>query len=313
MPTVSGFQAAHCGSRPQHSAADGDNKGRTMTMRSAWVSWLVGLLAIVGSQTSAVAAQEMTLATTTSTEDTGLLAAILPDFEQAHDVKVKVVAVGTGQALKLARDGNADVLLVHARQQEDQFIAEGFGKDRRDVMFNDFVVVGPADDPASIRGSKSTANAFAAIAARKVAFASRGDESGTHSREKAIWEQARIAPAGDWYLSIGQGMGSTLTFANEKKAYTLSDRGTYLSMKERLPALTILFGGTRISENPDSALLNPYGVIAVNPEKHSHVKYDLALQFIRWITSPEVQKRIGAFGVEKYGQPLFHPWGTKGE
>jgi tungstate transport system substrate-binding protein len=255
----------------------------------------------------------MTLATTTSTQDTGLLAAILPDFEKAHDAKVKVVALGTGQALKLARDGNADVVLVHAREQEDQFVADGFGKDRRDVMFNDFVLVGPKDDPVSIREKKTAADAFAAIAARKAAFVSRGDESGTHSREKAIWKQAKVVLESDWYLSVGQGMGATLVFANEKKAYTLVDRGTYLSMKERLPELAILVGGGRIEENTDPSLRNPYGIIAVNPEKHPHVKYELALQFIRWITSPETQKRIGAFGIDKFGQPLFHPWKAEGD
>jgi tungstate transport system substrate-binding protein len=282
-------------------------------MRSALVCWLVGLALLVGSATRAPASQEMTLATTTSTQDTGLLAAILPDFEKANDVKMKVVAVGTGQALKLARDGNADVVLVHAREQEDQFVADGFGKDRQDVMFNDFVLVGPKDDPVSIRSQKTAAEAFAAIAARKAAFVSRGDESGTHTREKAIWKQAQVVPESNWYLSVGQGMGATLVFANEKKAYTLSDRGTYLSMKDRLPELAILVGGSRIEENTDPSLRNPYGVIAVNPEKHPHVKYELALKFIRWMTSPETQKRIGAFGVDKFGQPLFHPWKTDGK
>jgi tungstate transport system substrate-binding protein len=282
-------------------------------MRSAVVCWVVGLALLGGSAADAAALQEMTLATTTSTRDTGLLAAILPHFEKAQDVKVNVVAVGTGQALKLARDGNADVVLVHAREQEDQFIADGFGRDRRDVMFNDFVLVGPKDDPASIRNKKSAADAFAAIAAGRGAFVSRGDESGTHTREKAIWKQAKVTPGGSWYFSVGQGMGATLVFANEKKAYTLSDRGTYLSMKERLPDLAILVGGSRIEENTDPSLRNPYGVIAVNPEKHPHVKYELALEFIRWITSPETQKRIGMFGVDKFGQPLFHPWRVEGK
>jgi tungstate transport system substrate-binding protein len=282
-------------------------------MRSALACWLVGLALLVGGTTRAPALQEMTLATTTSTQDTGLLAAILPDFEKANDAKVKVVAVGTGQAIKLARDGNADVVLVHAREQEDQFVAEGFGKDRQDVMFNDFVLVGPKDDPISMRSQRTAAEAFAAIAARKAPFISRGDESGTHTREKAIWKQAQIVPAGEWYASIGQGMGAVLMFTNEKKGYTLSDRGTYLSMKDRLPELAILVGGSRIEENTDPSLRNPYGVIAVNPAKHPHVKYELALKFIRWITSPETQKQIGAFGVDKLGQPLFHPWKADGK
>ncbi len=253
----------------------------------------------------------LTLATTTSTEDSGLLKAILPDFEKANDATVKVVAVGTGEALKLARDGNADVVLVHARAQEDQFVSEGFGKDRRDVMYNDFIVVGPSNDPASITRTRSAAQAFAAIAEHKATFVSRGDESGTHSREKAIWKQAGVNPEGGWYLSLGQGMGSTLMVADEKKAYTLSDRGTYLAMRARLPALSILFGGDRLDANPDPSLRNQYGVIAVNPEKHPHVKYELALKFIRWITSPETQKRIGIFGADKFGQPLFYPSSLK--
>jgi tungstate transport system substrate-binding protein len=258
-------------------------------------------------QSGAPQAQEMILATTTSTADSGLLDAILPAFEQANNVKVKVVAVGTGQALKLGQDGNADVVLVHARAQEDQFVADGWGVDRRNVMYNDFILVGPTQDPARVKGMTIAADAFNAIAAHQAAFASRGDESGTHTKEKSIWKQAGVEPQGDWYNSLGQGMGDTLIFANEKLAYTIADRGTYLSMKEKLPNLTILVGGGSVSENGDKSLLNPYGVIAVNPDKHAHAKFDLAEKFIAWITSPETQQRIGDYGVDKFGQPLFYP------
>lgn len=252
-------------------------------------------------------AQEMILATTTSTYDSGLLDAILPAFERAHGVRVKVVAVGTGQALKLAQDGNVDVVLVHARDQEDQFVAEGWGIDRRDVMYNDFVIVGPRQDPVGIKGMTTAADAFREIAARQGTFASRGDKSGTHAKEKSIWKQAGIEPQGNWYNSLGQGMGDTLIFANEKLAYTITDRGTYLSMGAKLPNLTILVGGESIAQNIDKQLLNPYGVIAVNPSRHPHVRFGLAEKFIDWITSTEVQNRIGSYGADKFGQPLFYP------
>jgi tungstate transport system substrate-binding protein len=252
-------------------------------------------------------AQEMILATTTSTADSGLLDFILPSFEKANNVKVKVVAVGTGQALKLGQDGNADVVLVHARAQEDQFVADGYGVDRRDVMYNDFIIVGPTQDPAGIKGMTSAADAFKAISSKQAVFASRGDNSGTHTKEKDIWKKAGIDPKGDWYKSLGQGMGDTLIFSNEKGAYTLADRGTYLSMKSKLPNLTVLVGGSSIKDNSDQTLLNPYGVIAVNPAKYPKVKYDLATKFINWITSPETQKLIGSYGVDKFGQSLFYP------
>jgi len=258
-------------------------------------------------------AQEMILATTTSTLDSGLLDVILPVFEKANSVKVKVVAVGTGQALKLGQDGNADVVLVHARAQEDQFVADGWGVDRRDVMYNDFIIVGPTQDPAGIQGMAAATDAFKAIASKQAAFASRGDNSGTDTKEKDLWKQAGVNPKGAWYKSLGQGMGDTLVFANEKGAYTLSDRGTYLSlsMKDRLPDLTILVGGASIKENGDKSLLNPYGVIAVNPAKHPNVKFDLAEKFINWITSAETQQLIGNYGVDKFGQPLFYPNATR--
>jgi tungstate transport system substrate-binding protein len=262
-----------------------------------------------GPATSPTAAplQELTLATTTSTADSGLLDAILPVFEQANGIKVNVIAVGTGQALKLGEDGNADVVLVHARAREDQFVADGWGIARHDVMYNDFILVGPAQDPAGIKETALATDALKAIAGRSATFASRGDESGTHTKEKDLWQKAGIAPQGDWYKSLGQGMGDTLVFANETGAYTLADRGTYLAMQDKLPNLAILVGGTSIAENQDKSLLNPYGVIAVNPAKHPHVKRDLAEKLIAWITSAETQALIGDYGVDKYGQPLFYP------
>jgi len=243
--------------------------------------------------------QTLILATTTSTYDSGLLDFLLPDFEAQHNAKVEVVAVGTGQAIKTAEQGDADVILVHARAREDKFVAEGYGVNRQDVMYNDFVIIGPKEDPAGIEGMTDAAAALAKIAEAQTPFASRGDESGTHSKEKAIWEEAVIEPGGDWYLSLGQGMGATLTFANEKGAYTLTDRGTYLSRQEGLE-LPILVEG-------DPILFNPYGIIAVNPEKHPHVEYELALKFIEWLTSVDTQEKIGEFGKDRFGMPLFTP------
>jgi tungstate transport system substrate-binding protein len=214
--------------------------------------------------------------------------------------------VGTGQALKLGQDGNADVVLVHARAQEDQFVADGWGVDRRDVMYNDFILVGPAPDPAGSKGLTTAAAAFQAIANKQATFASRGDNSGTNTKEKDLWKKAGIEPKGDWYKSLGQGMGDTLIFANEKGAYTIADRGTYLSMKDKLPNLTVLVGGASIKENSDQSLLNPYGVIAVNPAKYPSVKFALAQKFMSWLTAVETQKLIGQYGVDKFGQSLFY-------
>jgi tungstate transport system substrate-binding protein len=238
------------------------------------------------------------LATTTSTYDSGLLDFLLPEFESEHNVKVDVIAVGTGQAVAIAEKGDADLILVHSRAREDKFVAEGYGVNRRDVMYNDFVILGPEDDPAGIRGLTDAALAFAKIAEAKAPLASRGDESGTHGKEKAVWQAAGIKPGGDWYLSLGQGMGATLTVADEKGAYTLADRGTYLSRKEGL-GLPLLVEG-------DPILFNPYGVIAVNPEGRPHVQPDMAIQFIEWLTSMETQERIGEFR-HSSGEVLFHP------
>jgi tungstate transport system substrate-binding protein len=240
------------------------------------------------------------LATTTSTDDSGLLDYILPDFEGESGVDVDVVAVGTGQALQLGEDGNADVLLVHARAQEDEFMANGHGTRREDVMYNDFVIVGPPDDPAGIREAATAAEAFAKIAESQATFVSRGDDSGTHTKEKAIWQAAGIEPAGDWYQSAGQGMGAVLTMSEEQGAYTLSDRATYLARTLEGLDLEVLLEG-------DPILYNPYGVIAVNPEKNPQIQADLANEFIDWLISEATQEKIGQFGVEEFGMPLFVP------
>lgn len=244
--------------------------------------------------------QRILLATTTSTQDSGLLDVLLPAFTEESGIGVDVVAVGTGQALKLGEDGNADVLLVHARPQEDAFMEAGHGVRREDVMYNDFVIVGPADDPAGIQGSADVAEAMTKLAEGAAPFVSRGDESGTHSKEKSVWAAAGVEPAGDWYISAGQGMGAVLTMANEQQAYTLSDRATYLARTLEGTDLVILFEG-------DPVLFNPYGVIAVNPDKNPAIQGDLANQFIDWIVSLPAQEMIAQFGVEEFGQPLFTP------
>lgn len=253
--------------------------------------------------------QVLRLATTTSTADSGLLDAILPDFEEKNNARVDVVAVGTGQAIELGEAGDADVILVHARAREDAFIEEGHGLNRADVMYNDFIVVGPADDPAGVQGNTTAADALAGIAAAEALFASRGDDSGTHTKELSLWERAGLTPdpAGGWYNSLGQGMGETLTYANEAGAYTLADRGTFLSMRENLPNLVVIVGGDSIDANQDPSLLNPYGVIPVDPAKNEAINGPLAEEFVTWITSPEVQEMIGQFGIETFGQPLFYP------
>lgn len=245
-------------------------------------------------------ANRLTLATTTSTQDSGLLDFLLPNFEAEFGLKVDVIAVGTGQALQLGEDGNADVLLVHSRAKEDEFMANGHGTRREDVMYNDFVLLGAEADPAGIKGMTSAADAFKKIAETQSAFISRGDESGTHTKEKSIWKSAGIEPAGDWYISTGQGMGEVLTMANEQQAYTLSDRATYLARTKAGLDLVILVEG-------DKSLFNPYGVIAVNPEKNPNIQADLALKFIDWIISVPVQEKIESFGVADFGSSLFVP------
>jgi len=268
---------------------------------------LMGVLMACGSsqeaETESAPAGEgesIILATTTSTEDSGLLGYILPDFEEKTGVKVEVVSVGTGQALRLGEDGDADVLLVHARAREDAFMEAGHGTRREDVMYNDFIIVGPAADPAGIRGQEDAAQALQMIAAAGVPFVSRGDDSGTHTKEKSIWAAASIEPQGDWYNSAGQGMGAVLTIADEEQAYTLSDRATYLKRTQEGIDLEILVEG-------DPILFNPYGVMTVNPDKGEHIKEDLANQFVDWLIAVPTQEMIAKFGVEEFSAPLFTP------
>ena len=242
---------------------------------------------------------ELILATTTSTQDSGLLDVLIPQFEDAHDYKVKTIAVGSGEALRLASEGEADVVLAHSPKAEEEFMTAGNGESRLVVMHNDFVIVGPADDPAGIEDAATAAEALDKIASSESIFLSRGDESGTHTKELSLWTAAEIEPGGSWYQETGQGMGATLTVAGEKQGYTLSDRGTYLAQKANLD-LELLFEG-------DKALFNQYHVIVVDPKKHSKVNAEGARAFAAFITSPSVQATIGEFGVEDYGQALFIP------
>jgi len=245
------------------------------------------------------AKRELRLATTTSTENSGLLDVLLPAFEEGYGVKVKVIAVGTGAAIRIAKDGNADIILVHARNLEDEFIAQGYGTKRYQVMHNDFVIVGPAEDVAKIESEKDVLRTLKTIATNKAGFVSRGDNSGTHIKETSLWEILGIKPEESWYLQSGSGMASTLRIANEKRAYTLSDRGTYLHLQKELD-LVILCEG-------DGRLFNSYGVIPVSPERHTWVKYDLAMKLVKYITGKEGQGIIGQYGVAEFGEPLFIP------
>jgi tungstate transport system substrate-binding protein len=253
--------------------------------------------------------QVLRLATTTSTADSGLLDAILPEFQSKYNARVDVVAVGTGQSLEIGSKGDADVVLVHSRKGEDQFVADGHAKERFDVMYNDFIVLGPQDDPAKVSGMATGKEAFKAIMDANATFASRGDKSGTNAKELSIWSSMGITPTADmpWYKALGQGMGETMIFANEQGAYTLSDRGTYLAMMDKLPDLAVVVGGNTIDENKDKSLLNPYGLLAVDPDKHPGVKYDLAMEFVKWMTSVDEQQKIGDYGKDKFGQSLFYP------
>jgi tungstate transport system substrate-binding protein len=262
---------------------------------------LAGLLTAaavdVSPQAATPAETRIRLATTTSTENSGLLGALLPPFTDRYGIQVEVIPVGTGAAIKLGENGDVDVILVHARASEEEFIAKRFGVNRRDVMHNDFVIIGPATDGAGIKGLKDASEAMKRIAASENRYVSRGDESGTHKKEKQLWATAGFEPKGEWYLSAGQGMGAVLVMAAEKRAYTLTDRGTYLVFKTKVD-LPVLVEG-------DPRLHNPYGVIAVNPAKHPHVKYVEAITLIAWLTSREGQNIIRNFTVD--GKTLFFP------
>ena len=243
--------------------------------------------------------RDVILATTTSTQDTGLLDALIPLFKERTGYTLKPIAVGSGAALELAKRGEADVVLAHSPAAELDFMAGGFGTERRTVMFNDFVIVGPAADPAGIKGETSAVAAMEKIAAAEAPFISRGDDSGTNALELKLWKQAGISPSGSWYTESGTGMGDTLGIANERQAYTISDRGTYLSLRDRLD-LKILVEGSK-------ELLNVYHVIPVNPANGPAVNVAGGRAFADFLLDPATQAFIGRFGVDRFGQPLFTP------
>jgi tungstate transport system substrate-binding protein len=263
---------------------------------------LIAVLAGCGQQQENTGQKEtpvLRMATTTSTDDTGLLDYLQPMFEEETGIKWEWVAKGTGAAIEDGKAGNVDILLVHSKKAEEDFVNEGYGVERVEVMYNDFVIVGPEADPAGIKGMKDAKEALKKIAQTESTFISRGDDSGTHKKELSIWEKANITPTGEWYIESGQGMGDTLNMADEKDAYTLADRGTFLAKKDQIELGVVVEG--------DQDLYNQYAVIAINPEKYPDTNIEGANKFIEWITSPEVQALIGEYGVDKYGQPLFVP------
>ena len=263
---------------------------------------LAGCLGSGQEQGADILDETLTLTTTTSTYDTGLLDEVNAAFEERFGASVDAVAQGTGQALETASRGDSDVVMVHARSLEDEFMRNGYGINRRDLMFNDFVVVGPEDDPAGINGMSEATNAFQTIADTESVFISRGDNSGTHTKELAIWEAAGVEPGGEWYQETGSGMGQVLNQANLTPGYTLSDRGTYLSQRSELDLVIHVQGPI---EGGPELLANPYGVIAVNPGVHENVNYDLAMAYIGFLTSREGQAVIEEYTVE--GEQLFFP------
>jgi tungstate transport system substrate-binding protein len=255
-----------------------------------------------GSGSGGVGDGTLRLATTTSTFDTGLLGELNPMFQDTFGVQVEPLVQGTGAAIRTARDGDADIILVHARGAEDQFLRDGFGVNRRDVMFNDFVVVGPEDDPAGINGMGSATEAFVTIADTESTFLSRGDDSGTNKRELAVWDASDAAPSGAWYQETGKGMGDTLNQATQVGGYTLADRGTYLSQQDEIDLVIHVQGP--LNDGPD-ILRNPYGVIPVNPAVHEDVNYQAAMAYVGFLTGPMGQEAIGNYTAN--GSQLFFP------
>ncbi len=272
--------------------------------RSSLVALLAALL-FAGPAAAAPATRDVILSTTTSTMDSGLLDVLIPMFERKTGYRVKPISVGTGQALALAARGEADVALAHAPAAEKTLVEAGHVLNWTLVMHNDFVVVGPPGDPAKVKGAPKTADAMRRIAEAKTTFVSRGDDSGTHKKEQALWKAAGVAPSGGWYQEAGQGMGQTLNIASEKDGYTLTDRGTYLALERNL-RLEILHEG-------DAPLLNVYHVMNVNPAKHPRVNAEAGKAFVDFMVSPEAQAVIRAFGVDRYGAPLFFPDAGKSE
>jgi tungstate transport system substrate-binding protein len=265
-----------------------------------FLSLLLALTLLTASAGAQAEKRFITVASTTSTENSGLFAHILPLFTEASGIDVRVVAVGTGQAIKLAKNGDADVLLVHHKPSEEAFVAEGYGVERFDVMYNDFVLVGPATDPAGVRGLAEAPTALARIAAAEAPFASRGDDSGTHKKELGLWLAAGVdaaAASGTWYRETGAGMGATLNTASGMDAYALSDRATWLKFANK--------GSLEILVEGDPELFNQYGVILVSPQRHPHVKAGEGEAFIKWLTSPAGQAAIAAYRID--GAPAFFP------
>jgi len=258
---------------------------------------LVPFFLFVATFAAQAAPDTIKMATTTSTENSGLLGAILPPFEEATGIEVKVIAVGTGKALRMGRDGDVDGVLVHAPPAEKEFVADGYGVNRRRVMHNDFVIIGPGGDPAGIAGMEDGPKALAKIAASGSRFVSRGDDSGTHKKERSLWDEAGVEPEGKWYLEAGQGMGKVLQMAGEMGAYTLTDRGTWLAYRSDLPL--------EIHAQGDPLLYNPYGVIAVNPAKYPGSHYREFMRLVAWLTSVPGQEAIGDYRVK--GNQLFTP------
>ena len=294
-------------------------------MQKKMVIWLAVFCLIGGLAGNVYSAEKvLKMSTTTSTQSSGLLDVLLPEFAKDTGIQVKVIAKGTGAAIRDGEDGNVDVIFVHAKSREEKFVADGFGTKRYPVMHNDFVIIGPAADPAAIKGISDGAQALNKIAAAQVPFISRGDDSGTHTKEQSLWAASGVplstqtqkivdkgkekeisfktpADSKAWYMSIGQGMGKTITFAEEKQAYTLTDRGTYIKYKYgKTPAVDLEI----LSEGGD-ALANPYGIIPVSPAKYPQIQYDLAMQFVNWIISERGQKLIDGYRLE--GKQLFFP------
>lgn len=292
-------QAGHHALSSPAAGVPAPRRGRRM----ACCALLGALIALLPPPPTAAAtdAKVLRLATTTSTENSGLLNTLLPEFQRDTGYTVHVVAVGTGKALRMARDGDADVVLVHARAAEDQFVAAGYGINRRDVMYNDFVLVGPPSDPANINEAGDVSESLRRISKSQHLFVSRGDDSGTHKRELMLWKRAGLKPAGSWYREAGQGMGKVLQIASELDAYALTDRGTWLAYQGKLH-LSLLF-------QDDPPLHNPYGIIAVNPKRYPDTNAAGASSLIDWITSPKAQRMINEFEVD--GQRLFIPLAIK--
>ena len=292
---------------PAHDALVVPRAGRWLGARlliaCAWLAAMSASSPVAAQGTPSpgerIGPEDVILATTTSTQDSGLLDELAPLFDEQTGYDLKPVAVGSGAALRLGEEGEADVLLVHSPQAEQEYMDAGFGVDRATVMSNDFVLVGPEADPAGIAGGDSAVEAMGAIAAAEAIFVSRGDDSGTHALEVRLWEEAGSEPAGSWYQESGTGMGDTLNIANEREGYTLTDRGTFLSLRDRLDLVVLVEG--------DRALLNVYHVITVNPANGERINEAGGRAFFDFVLAPATQAVIGAFGADRFGQPLFTP------